>query len=217
MVTNWYKKINSKSTVVNPHYKNHMFNIPFRCIILGPSNSGKTNIVVEFIHRSPDTWNKIIVCCKSRAEPLYEYLEQKIGNLIEFYEGIDNIPELDTINSDGSKEQTLVIFDDLVNETKQQIIEDYFIRGRKKKCSMFYLAHDFARCPKLIRQQCNYIIIRKLPAGRNRMYVLREYGLGVTPEQLIELYRKACMNEDLGFLTMDVDKMEFRKNFNQAI
>jgi hypothetical protein len=194
-----------------------MFNIPFRCLILGPSNSGKTNIVMEFIHRSPDTWNKIIVCCKSKSEPLYEYLEEKIGSLIEFYEGIENIPELDTINPEASKEQTLVIFDDLVNEKKQQIIEDYFIRGRKKKCSMFYLAHDYAKCPKLIRMQCNYVVIRQLPSKRNRAYVLSEYGLDISPERLAELYKKACMNEELGFLTIDVDKMEFRKNFNQVI
>jgi GTPase SAR1 family protein len=49
----------------NPKYKNHLISIPARILIVGGSNSGKTNTLMEFIHRTSGTFNRIIICVKS--------------------------------------------------------------------------------------------------------------------------------------------------------
>lgn len=217
-ITNFYDLLpkNFVKKYHNPTYKEHLINIPFRMLIVGGSGAGKTSALMEIIHRMKNTFNFIAICCKSKEEPLYQYLEQKIGDAIEFYEGIDNIPELSEFEDRG---QSLIVFDDLVLEKDQKRIEQYFIRARKVGggVSCCYLTQSYFRTPKMIRAQCNYIILKKLGEKRDLNLILSEFALGIDKADLAMKYTQAMMVKN-SFLLIDVspdtqDTKRFREGF----
>jgi Ni2+-binding GTPase involved in maturation of urease and hydrogenase len=80
-----------KKKSINPNFKSHGMKVPFRAIIIGASGSGKTNIVLNLISQMKNTFNKIEIYTRNKAEPLYELLELKIeSNMLEIREGLDN-------------------------------------------------------------------------------------------------------------------------------
>lgn len=207
-ITNFYEKVPKSyfKKSHNPNFKNHLIKIPFRMLIIGASGSGKTNVAVEILrNRMNGTFENIIICCKSAEEPLYQWMRDELGEGIEIYEGIDNVPLLNSLEGYG---QTLVIFDDLVLEKNQSVIEDYFIRGRKVGggISCMYLTQSYFKTPKVIRLQCNYIILKKLSSDRDLKLILSEYSLGIDKDQLFKLYSYATGVPN-SFLMIDIDSM----------
>jgi hypothetical protein len=64
----------------NPNHNLHNFEIPFRGLVVAPSGSGKSNFITNLISllcKGKGTYDKIYIFCKSRDEPLYQYLGDK--------------------------------------------------------------------------------------------------------------------------------------------
>ena len=155
---NFYSQVKSKNQSYNPNFSKHGIQVPFRILIVGSSGSMKTNTALNILKQMNGTFEKLIVCCKSKEEALYNLLEKKLKDGIKFYEnGI--VPPIDEFSG---KEQVCIIFDDLMTLKNQNSIVEYFIRGRKKKISCMYLTQSYYKCPKTIRLNCNYIILKKL-------------------------------------------------------
>ena len=68
----------------------------FRGIILGPSGSGKSNLLIDFIKRSPNVYTHLHLCARQPDQPLYAYLRDKLGSFVTIY-GEDNPPRVDDI------------------------------------------------------------------------------------------------------------------------
>ena len=197
---NFYTHIKKKTTSYNPNFKKHGINVPFRILIAGSSSSMKTNTSLNILKQMNGTFEKVIVVCKCKNEPLYEMLAEKLGDLIEFYEnGV--IPPLDKFTG---KEQIVVIFDDLMTMKNQNQIVEYFIRSRKKNISCMYLTQAYYKCPKSVRINCNYIILKKLSSAKDLKSVLDDNALGVDLRQLEKIYTD-CTRDKLNFLMIYVD------------
>ena len=112
----------------NPNVKLHGLNkLPFRMIVVAPSGSGKSNFVLNLIEKfskGKGTFNTIHLICRSKCEPLYEYLEEKTKKKIKILEGVNEIPDINSFDKDL---QHLMIFDDLVLEKNQSKIAEYYI------------------------------------------------------------------------------------------
>jgi len=220
-ITNFYAIIPDEfnKTYHNPNFKKHLLKIPFRMLIVGGSGSGKTSTALEMIHRMSNTFEKIIICCKSKEEPLYEYLESKIPKgALDFYEGIENVPNVDEFKGTG---QMLAIFDDLVLDKNQSRIEQFFIRGRKigGGISCMYLSQAYYKTPKTIRVNCNYMVLKKLSSKRDLKMILSEFSLGKDVDELTHTYKYAT-SDQLSFLLIDVDapdEAKFRRNFLEIL
>lgn len=212
MATNYYKNIKHKP-VHNPGIKNHGLSIPFRMLIIGTSGSGKTNMLLDLIHRTSGTFKDIIICCKSKEEPLYEYLESNIPEGLTFIEcdSPDSYPVLDSL-----LESTLVVFDDLVLEKDQSRIAEFFIRGRKKGISCIYISQSYFGVPKIIRSQCNYIVLKKINSNKDLSLILSDFPLDVTLEELKKIYI-TCTKGIEQFLMIDINNNKFRKNYTEYI
>jgi hypothetical protein len=186
-------------------------------LICGNSGSGKTSTLMNLIYNMPDTFEEIIICCKSKAEPLYEYLEDKFKKdksvkIMEF--GKDGLPDIDKFDKET---QRLLVFDDLVNEKDQKQICEAFIRGRKKMCSLIYLSQSFYATPKLIRNNLTYIIIKQLSSLKNLRMIMNEYSLGVDKKQMKEMYDDSTRDR-MGFLMLDLEgdkEKRFRSGFDE--
>ena len=220
-VQDWYNKI-PKSLVKkqnNPCYKDHFLTLPFRMLIVGGSGSRKTTTLMEIIHRCKNTFELIILTCKSSSEPLYEYLKTKIpSEMLHIYEE-GMVPKLEDYKS--FRGQVLAIFDDMVNERKAQpAITEFFIRGRKAcgGISMVYLTQSYFNTPKTIRVNCNYILLKKLSSTRDIKMILSDYSLGVDREELAELYKAGIKDNGTFFIDCDAPTEEkFRRNFKTIL
>jgi GTPase SAR1 family protein len=141
----------------NPHFADTQIEIPARIGVIAPSGTGKTQWLLNYISKSYDTFDHIIVVYKA-SEPLYEFLRDKIGSKhITFYTKLTDLPAPN--NLDMGNKQVLLVFDDQVAERDQSKISEYFLRGRKVAggITMCYLSQNFFGINTLIRRQFNYV------------------------------------------------------------
>ena len=222
-VINFYTKVpdKMKPKYHNPNYEKHYLKIPFRALLLGPSSAGKTNILLNIIHKMSGTFEQIYICVKSANEPLYNYLASKIPENLHIFED-GKIPDIKELQDEYSKEQILMVFDDLVLEKNQSMIQQYFIRGRKVAggISSVYITQSYYKVPKTIRIQCNYIFMKSLSSQRDLKMILNEYSLGVDLQTMVKIYKYAVSGDKFNFLLIDTDAPDsdkFRRNFLETI
>jgi hypothetical protein len=219
-IIDWYKKMPKKYLLKshNPHYDKHHIKLPFRMIIAGNSGSGKTQTLLNLIYNMPNTWEKIFIVTKNKDEALYTYLEDRLGEQgLSIKEGISELPDLDSLDK---TQNNLIVLDDLVNEPakQQRPVCDYFIRARKKNCSIIYISQSFYAVPKLIRDNISYLIIKQVSSMKNLTMICRECSLGIEKKQLKKIYDDATQTKQ-SFLLIDLegDKDErFRKNLDEV-
>jgi len=215
-ILDWYKEIPKKylTKTHNPNFKIHGIQIPFRMLIIGGSGAGKTQTFLNILHNFSGTFQNIFLITKNKDEPLYNYLADKLKDKgFEIFEGINSAPDLDTFDK---KEQTLVVFDDLVLEKNQSAIEEYYIRARKLNCSVIYLSQSYYAVPLNIRRNLTYLVIKRLQSLKDLYSILREYALGVDKKVLKKMYEDATQTKQ-DFLLVDMEaeaEDRFRKNFN---
>ena len=100
----------------NPHYDETFIDLNSRVLICGQSGSGKTNSLIQYIYKTPDTFAKIIVVYKE-IEPLYEMLRDNCKRGIAFYTDLGKLGNIEKIRNGLEKEQeVLLIIDDWINE-----------------------------------------------------------------------------------------------------
>jgi len=210
MIVNYYNKLKLKDKWNPKKGITHNIDIPFYAVIIGGSGSGKSAIVLDWIHRSSGTYSRICICCRSKEEPLYEHLSDKCPS-IEFYE--NEIPDIDSFENKNN-EQNLIVFDDLVldKSLNNTTIQEYYIRGRKRNISCIYISQIFYKIPKGIRVNARYIILRKLSSLKDLKLILSEYSLDTDLTDITQLYHeytKVFPN----FMCIDTQNHDIRQNF----
>ena len=147
----------------------------FRMLICGPSNSGKTNTLLHMLYELLE-YDKIYLFSKNLHQNKYQALLQYFAEEVNpdptvGYEVIeahgDEIIPLEELPVDTQK---IVVFDDLVCESNQNSIINYFINGRHRNCCVIYLTQTFYKVPKNIRDNCSHFcIFRFLPKENKRI------------------------------------------------
>jgi hypothetical protein len=216
---NFYSRKDVKKYCVktdNPNYDLHHFDTPFRSLVVAPSGSGKSNFITNLISlfcKGKGTFDSIFIFCKSRDEPLYQFLGDNTKGLIEVQEDLEKLPALNELKP---SEQTLIIFDDFITDIKKfPTISEYFIRGRKRGCSLMFLSQIYYITPKIIRQNINYLVALKLGGTRDVNSILRECSIGLTKEQFLSMYKEATREKfDVFIINLDKNTNErYRHNF----
>jgi len=144
----------------------------FRMLICGPSNSGKTNILLNMIYFLLE-FDKIYIFSKNLHQNKYQNLLQALlkkstprfngYDVVEAYG--DEIIPLEELPAD---KQIIVVFDDLVCESNQNSIINYFINGQHRNCCVIYLTQTFYKVPKNIRDNCSHFCIFKFLPRENK-------------------------------------------------
>ena len=127
-------------------------------------------------------------------------------------EGLSNTPQLDKFDKDKNH---LVVWDDLVLSKDLSMVENYYIRARKLNVSVIFISQSYYRIPKIIRNNCSYMVLLKLSGNREVNMILSEFGLGVTKEELIDIYEYAT-KERFSPLIIDMEESpdkRFRRGF----
>lgn len=204
----------------NPYYSSHHLPIPMRCLIIGCSGSMKSNLVLNLLRQLNETFNKIELYCRSSDEPLYRYLENKLGDegLFSVEEGLEGFNSRELNESYKKDNQTLLIFDDLVQEKNQNRIAEAFLRGRKLSISCLYLTQRYYAVNKIIRANVNVIMLKKVSQKNDLKRILSEYALAADLNCLYNMYKYCVDSSPTSFLLISLEEAperQFRRNFDE--
>lgn len=205
---------------VKNHPKRHSELLPntIRSIICGPSNCGKTNVLLSLIENPNGLkFENVYIFSKSLEQEKYKYLEKILKPIkglgfFKFSSSDDVIPPSD------AKPNSIFIFDDIICD-KQDNIKNYFCMGRHRGVDSFYLTQTYTRIPKhLIRDNANFIIIFKQD-DLNLKHIFNDYS--VACDMKFDEFRNMCnmcWREKYGFVVIDLDSEpnngRYRKGFD---
>ena len=186
----------------------------FTMLVCGPRNCGKTNLVLHMLLEPQIYFDELYVYAKNLHQGKYQYLANEFEKVAKSKD-IQNpahfsndkiMPVTQLENRDDH--QRVAIFDDYICDKNQNVIVDYFIQGRHKNCSVFYLTQSYFKTPKDIRLNCTHLCIFKLHSKREINNVLREHMV------LQEDYN-AATSKKYGFLYIDHEQNRVLRNFDE--
>jgi len=119
----------------------------------------------------------------------------------------DEIMPVSELDDDNQK---IVIFDDFVCEKNQKLLIDYFIRGRRKNCSVIYLSQSYYLTPKDIRLNCLHFCIFDSPSSAETNRMCKE--VNVNKGKFLR-----ATGEPYSFAYIDKINKTMRKNFNENL
>lgn len=217
-VTNWYSKLKTKNveTKVDKTFKNHLI-LPCSMIAcIGQTGCGKSNSLVDFLHRKVAFYRIIIFTGSSSDEPLYNYLRESIPE-IEIYTDIKELPELNSYPDEENKQEKLIVFDDWITLKRNELkkIEQYFIAGRKKGFTCWCNVQSYISLPKIISRQIHYYIIFKINDTRSIGTIVTNHNIDDTSKQrVMKAYHEATNTRgDFFMIDLKTPKTRFRHNF----
>lgn len=132
-----------------------------RCIICGPSNCGKTNVMFSLLTDPKGLrFENIYLFSKSLQQPKYALLAHLMNKLPEIgfftFDNSEDVP-----NPEAAKQNSIMIFDDVACDTQDRM-RAYFSMGRHKGVDCFYLTQSYTRIPKhLLRDNVNLLLLFK--------------------------------------------------------
>ncbi len=174
-----------------------------RCIVCGPSNCGKTNLLFNLLF-DPNglRFKNIYVFSKSLYQPKYEFLAKVMPKEVGYFAFDENSK---MIHPSEAKPHSVVIFDDIACE-KHDNIRNYFTMGRHNNLDTFYLGQTYSRIPKqLIRDNTNFLVVFK----QDDMNLKHIYSDHVNTDMTYGKFREICTKgwglNNYGFIVIDKD------------
>ena len=139
-----YNKKKTKNNLIQqPKIENDNNNN--RTLLVGPSFSGKTYLMLKILSRIPG--RDIYITNKSPPE---QYTNSKI----KIKEICDEIKPL------NEYENGIIVFDDILGSSNGRFIDQFFIRGRYNNLDIYYLSQSYFDLPKrTIRNNSKKIIL----------------------------------------------------------
>ena len=193
---NWYTEIDKKLLPQRAKLKNyeaHGFHSPFFLLISGRSGLGKTNALVELLHRMNGSFDKIILCCMSfESDPLYVAMKKNNPSAMDVYQQEVPNPD-DYVHEKGHK---LFITDDMVGRKEfAPQINDWFVRGRKSGADMVMITQSFYDTNTLIRRSLSNLFLFPSSNKRELAMILREYPFLADNSNTVERYKRITKGE----------------------
>ena len=192
-------------------------NWPFRMLIIEPSGSGKTNILLHLTNNLHPI-DKIYLYAKDIHEPKYEYLINKreqagIKNLNDphaFIEYSDDMSDvLDDINNYNKNrdKKVLTVFDDMIsdieyNKNLKRIIKELFSRARKINVSIVFITQSYFRALKDARLNSTNYILMRIGNKKELKRIAEEKSGHLDYKDFFKMYNY-CTKDPYSFMTID--------------
>lgn len=188
-----------------------------RCIICGPSNCGKSNLMLNLLLNEHGLrFKNIYIFSKTLFQPKYVFLSEVLSSLkdIGYFQFTDNDQ---VVHPNDVLPDSIMIFDDVSCE-KQYQIRNYFTLGRHNGLDTFYLTQTYSQAPKrLIRDNANLIVLYKI----NNTNLKHVYFDHVNTDMTYEDFKKLCAkawDKENGFMVIDTERSlnngRYRSSFN---
>ena len=219
-IQNWYLKLDKKNQdapTIDKNFKSHYILPNSRIAMIGGSGAGKTNALMEFLHRKEGAFYEIVIFTSNPDEPLLKQLKEQIPEVVIITD-IKDLKPPDETELKKSKYEKLFVADDFITLKKKDItvIEQYAIAGRKFGWTTIFMAQNYTSIPKIILRQIEYFIIYRLNDNITINNVIRNHNIDNLPkDKFMKLYMYAT-NEPRDFFLVDLKgdpEHRYRKNF----
>lgn len=218
------KNIDEFSSGKKPKEKRHGPLLPnnLRCIIVGASGSGKTNLLISLIESENGLkFENLYVYSKTLEQDKYKYL-QKILKPIKGvgYHAFSSTEDI--IAPNKAKRNSVFVFDDVICDRNQNSVRNIFCMGRHYQTDVIYLTQALVKLNKhLIRDNANFIILFKQD-DMNLKHAFNDFG--VNCDMTFDEFRKFCLEcwrEKFGFVVIDIESEpnngRYRRNFSDFL
>ena len=126
---------------------------PKNVLIIGKTNSGKTNILFNLI--AQNSIDEKIYIYTNNLDDKYLWFKNKFKNDVFIFINEINFDKID------KKYVNLIIFDDLVFSNKK--ISEFYCRSRKLNCSTIFIGHKyFKNVDRTLKNNIDYLIFIQL-------------------------------------------------------
>lgn len=206
---------------------------PFRMLVVGPSASGKSNLILNLITRflltedkSDSIFSKIYVFSPSALidksftifvrNPIFNNPEKTIiKNTLDY----DLIQEI--INRPYDDEQILTYIDDFAADKKalqDAVLHDLFFRSRHNNISVIITTQYYHQIPIMERNNVNYLALFEITKPSDLSLVSRELATSTFHDDLFPKAMKiATEGGKYHFLFIDRVRNQFFRDFKQRI
>ena len=201
---------------------------PFTAIVSGPTQSGKTEWVIQLL----DNAERSIFPIEDIAKIIYCYGEKqtKIDNALDRFQirfptckviQIQGLPSKEKILFNNDDQQKLLILDDLMEDAQQsEFVMDLFTRGsHHNNLSVILISQNLflrGRHQRTISLNACYIVVMKNPRDMSQIIHL---GRQILPHQwqLVQQAYEMAVKKPHGYLFIDLrqstdDRFRFRTN-----
>lgn len=191
-----------------------------RCLICGPSNCGKTNVMVSLLLDANGLkYKNIYLYSKTPFQPKYKSLETILRKVKDIGYSVFS-ENVEIIKPTDAKQHSIFIFDDVACD-KQNVMREYFSMGRHSLIDSFYLCQTYTRIPKqLIRDNANLLVLFRQDET-NLKHIYEDH---VTTDLTFTEFKdlcSVCWKGKYGFLVIDkdseMDSGRYRKGFDVYI
>jgi hypothetical protein len=225
VLTDWYAIANKQGTghkiTMDKHFKNHLIK-PYQMIsIIGPTGSGKSTAIVEFLSRKNESFYEVTIFSGSTSdEPLYNMLK-KLNPDINIIDNVDELPDLVNENDKDKKQEKLMIFDDIINLNKKNLltIQKWFNSARKYGYTCIAMAQNYTDLPIQIRRNTMIFWLFRMNDNNSINQILKNHNhTGIDKETIKNMYYY-CIKEKKNFFNINFndETHPFKKNFIEIL
>jgi GTPase SAR1 family protein len=209
--------LNKKYNIKEPQRNISYLPSIFRCLIVGSSGCGKTNLVLNLLFKIIENSKKpisIIICTKTIEQPLYKsFIKDMVTNYknkvrINVFKEIKNFDD-EFYKKLDKRFQNIVLIDDMLGVTDQEdkkSLIHLFSASRPRELSIFFLSQRYTRVEITCRNNLNYLIIFK-PSYEEANTICNELlGTMVTTKEFLNKFE----SNSYFSLFCDLEKMKIK-------
>jgi hypothetical protein len=178
------------------------FKHPFTCMVAGPTGSGKSVFTFKLISEAFDQITpppEKIIYCYGEYQPVFNEYPQ-----VTFREGLPNLNEFD------GKHRTLLILDDLMTESGNDVSNIFTKLSHHRNISVIFLTQNlFYKTQRTMSLNTQYLVLFKNPRDALQVATLGRQMYPHNTKFLVEAFKDAT-EKPYGYLLLDLraDTME---------
>jgi len=183
---------------------------PFRLILSGPPNSGKTNVIYNILLHKKPPFERVIIFHNDPSTKEYQNIDA------EYIEELMDIDEIDP------EVRNIIIIEDVdyknLNRNQRSLLDRYFgVFSTHHNISIMLTSQDAFSVPASIRRMCSHLILWK-SHDMNAMSILSS-RFNIKTKDLKYIFDHICKDKHDSLLidTMRDNKHRLRKNIFEII
>jgi len=198
---------------------------PFKMVIIGKSNSGKSVLVLNMLmkHLTYDTITLIGETIKYQNK--YSIFQDMSELFPKKFILKDSVGQIKMTKYDKSL-VNICLVDDAQESINSEVekFNELYTKGRHNGVSPIFIAQDFFKVPIRSRSNATIFIFFKLNSVKSITRIWREVASDLERETFIKIFLDATQpasGEKFGFLVIDTEadciELKYRKGFNRML
>ena len=191
------RKEPTKRETHHPLFPEFAFQHPFSMLVVGPTQSGKTEFVEAMFENPlidfPTDKEVRIIWFYNQWQPRYDIMEMQLGSCIKYQHGLpdwsESLQELDP------EIHHILVFDDLMNQAvNSPILSRLFTQGRHRNASVILLMQNMFPKGKYntdISRNAQYLVLFRSPSDRKQINTIADRIFAEDRFKFMQVYSKA--------------------------